>query len=104
MILDILSKKITEIANNLGYRETLKVIKSNRPDLCDYQCDNAFILAKQYHKSPIEIGNNITQALNKIDNFNDYFDEVTFAPPGFINMKVSNKLINKYILCSLMMV
>jgi len=92
--LEILLSKVFE---DLGYALEPRVITSNRPDLCDYQCDNAFILAKQYHKSPIEIGNNITDALIKIDNFNDYFDEVTFAAPGFINMKVSNKFINKYI-------
>jgi len=92
-----LEELLSKIFNELGYELNPRVITSNRPDLCDYQCDNAFILAKQYHKSPIEIGNNITGALNKIDNFNDYFDEVTFAAPGFINMKVSNKFINKYI-------
>ena len=88
---------LSKIFEELGYELNPRVITSNRPDLCDYQCDNAFMLAKKYHKSPIEIGNTITEALNKTDNFNDYFEEVTFANPGFINMKVSNKFINKYI-------
>ena len=56
MILGVLSEKLTTIANNLGYKESLRVIKSNRPDLCDYQCDEVFKLTKLYHKSPIEIG------------------------------------------------
>ena len=51
MILDKLSEIITNIANTLGYNETLRVIKSNRPDLCDYQCDEVFKLTKIYHKS-----------------------------------------------------
>ena len=92
-----LEQLLNGIFKNLGYEMSSRVITSNRPDLCDYQCDNAFILAKTYHKSPIEIGNQITEYLNKIDNFSDYFDEVSFVAPGFINMKVSNKFINKYI-------
>lgn len=94
-------KELEQILNkifiDLGYEIDARVIKSNRPDLCDYQCDNAFILAKTYHKSPIEIGNSIVEKLKEIEDFNDYFEEVTFAPPGFINMKVSSKFINKYI-------
>ena len=92
-----LEQLLNGVFKNLGYEISSRVITSNRPDLCDYQCDNAFVLAKTYHKSPIEIGNEITEYLNKIDNFNDYFEEVTFVAPGFINMKVSNKFINKYI-------
>ena len=94
MILDSLSNVLTSVANNLGYKEQLRVIKSNRPDLCDYQCDEIFKLTKTYHKSPIEIGNEIVSELNKIDNFSDYFDKVEFCNPGFVNITVSNKFIN----------
>ena len=59
MIINALSDILTNVAKNMGYDETLKVIKSNRPDLCDYQCDEVFKLAKIYHKSPIEIGESI---------------------------------------------
>ena len=86
-----LEKILNKIFIDLGYEIDARVIKSNRLDLCDYQCDNAFMLAKTYHKSPIEIGNSIVDSLKEIEDFNDYFEEVTFAPPGFINMKVSNQ-------------
>ena len=66
MILDLLGKKISEIACELGYNEYLRVIKSNRPDLCDYQCDGVFKLAKSYHKSPVEIGEEIVFKINNI--------------------------------------
>ena len=92
-----LEQVLNEMFVKLGYEISPRVITSNRPDLCDYQCDNAFNLAKLYHKSPMEIGNNIVDTLKEIPNFSDYFEEVTFAAPGFINMKVSNKFINKYI-------
>lgn len=94
MIIDTLSNIITKSANEIGYKETLRVIKSNRPDLCDYQCDEVFKLTKIYHKSPIEIGEEIIKNLNNIDNFNDYFEKVEFCKPGFINITLSNKFIN----------
>lgn len=94
MIIAELSKVITLAAKNAGYNEILSVIKSNRPDLCDYQCDEVFKLAKVYHKSPIEIGESIVDSLNKIDDFDDYFEKVEFCKPGFINLTLSNKFIN----------
>ena len=81
---------------NAGYEmDSLRVIKSNRPDLCDYQCDDIFKLTKVYHKNPIEIGESVVAEINKIDNIDEYFDKVEFVRPGFINLVLSNKFINK---------
>jgi arginyl-tRNA synthetase len=98
MILDILSNILKDILKELNYECDSKIIKSNRPDLCDYQFDGVFKLAAQYHKNPIEIGEEIVSKLNKIDNFNYYFKEVTFAKPGFVNIKISDKLINEILI------
>ena len=95
MILDILSNILTTVLNELNYETDSKVIKSNRPDLCDYQFDGVFKLAAIYHKNPIEIGEEVVEKINSFDNFNDYFKEVTFVKPGFINIKISDKLINE---------
>lgn len=93
--MDILENIITDVTNNLGYTvDNMTVIKSNRPDLCDYQCDQVFKLAKQYHKNPMEIGEEITRKINELENFNDYFEKVEFVRPGFINITLSNKFIN----------
>lgn len=94
MILEKLSEIITSVANKIGYNESLRVIKSNRPDLCDYQCDEVFKLTKIYHKSPVEIGEELVKNINEINNFSDYFEKVEFCMPGFINITVSNKFIN----------
>lgn len=92
---EVLENIITSITNDLGFDiDKMNVINSNRPDLCDYQCDDVFKLAKLYHKSPIEIGNQIVNKINELDNFNNYFDKVTFISPGFINISISNKFIN----------
>lgn len=94
MVIDTLSNILTNVANNIGYSEYLRVIKSNRPDLCDYQCDGVFNLSKLYHKSPIVIGEEIVSEINKIDDFDNYFKSVEFCKPGFINITLSNKFIN----------
>ena len=98
MIIDTLSELMTNVSKNLGYSEDLKVIKSNRPDLCDYQCDEVFKLVKIYHKSPIEIGTDIVNALNTLDNFDNYFEKVEFCAPGFINLTLSPKFINNMLI------
>ena len=91
MLIDILNEKIKEILNN----DSIHVIRSNRRELCDYQSDDVFKLAKELHKSPIEIGEDIVSRINSCDDFNEYFESVEFVKPGFINIKVSDKLINK---------
>lgn len=93
--MNILENIITDVTNSLGYTvDSMTVIKSNRPDLCDYQCDQVFKLAKQYHKNPMEIGEEITHKINELENFNDYFEKVEFVRPGFINITLSNNFIN----------
>jgi len=97
MILDILKDYIQKAFNEAGYEIDIKIIKSNRPDLCDYQCDDIFKISKTYHKNPIEVGENIVNLINSYNDFNEYFKEVTFVKPGFINIKISDKLINDII-------
>lgn len=97
MILDILKKYIQKAFVESGYEVDIKIIKSNREDLCDYQCDDVFKITKQYHKNPIEVGQNLVNIINSYNDFSDYFKEVTFAKPGFINMRISDKLINNII-------
>jgi len=94
MVLDILKEKIEEIIHQLNYEDDVKVIKSNRPDLCDYQYDGVFRLAKNYHKSPIEIGEEIENKLNEIEKFDEYFEKAEFVRPGFINMTLSSRFVN----------
>ena len=81
---------LTEIAGKAfeeaGYEADLgKVTLSNRPDLCEYQCNGAMAGAKRYHKAPIMIAKDVAEKLAT----GNVFEEVTAAPPGFINLKVS---------------
>ena len=94
MINNVLEKIVKESLKNLNYDIDVNVIKSNRPELCDYQFDGCFKLASIYKKNPIEIGEEVTKDINSRVDFNEYFDKVEFVRPGFINMTLSNKLIN----------
>lgn len=70
-----------------------RVTLSNRPDLCEYQCNGAMAAAKEYKKAPIMIANAVTEHLQK----GSCFSEVTAVNPGFINMKLSPEFLAEYL-------
>ena len=92
-----LSNILKIIINKKYDVEEITVTKSNRPDLCDFQSNDIFKLAKIYKINPVELGEELVKTINEYEDFNKYFKEVTFCKPGFINIKISNELINKYI-------
>lgn len=85
---NIINKKI----ESLEYGK-VTVISSDRKDLCDFQCNDSFRLAKMHHKAPMVIGEEIVSLIKDID----IFSKVEFVNPGFINIKVSDKLINDFL-------
>lgn len=94
-MIECIEEKLNEVFKKLGYTETLRVVLSNRPELCDYQCNDLFRLAKIYHKKTLDIAHEIISSLEKEESFSTYFLKVEFANPGFINITVSDQLINK---------
>lgn len=70
-----------------------KVTLSNRPDLCEYQCNGAMAAAKAYRKAPIMIANDVVA---KIQN-SDCFEMVEAVNPGFINFKVKPSFVADYL-------
>ena len=76
-----------------GYdKKYAKVIKSNRPDLCEFQCDGALSAAKEYKKAPFLIAEEIVEKCKD----NEEFEKIEAIKPGFINIKVSNKFLTNY--------
>ena len=65
-------------------KEAGKVTLSNRPDLCEYQCNGAMALAKKYKKAPLMIANDVAAMLTD----STIFKEVSAVAPGFLNCKV----------------
>jgi len=94
-MIEKLEQAIIESFKKCGYDEKYcKISISNRPELCDFQINSVFTLAKELKSNPVEIGEKLTQEINEIENFDDYFKSVEFARPGFINIKVSDKFIS----------
>ena len=93
-ILDIISKEVKEAFKAAGYDENAgKVSISNRPDLCEYQCNGAMALAKQLHTAPINVANAVCEKLAS----SDVFSKVEAVMPGFINMNVNDEFIARYV-------
>lgn len=64
---------------------------SNRPDLCQYQCNGAMAAAKEYHKAPIQIAGDVAEGLRE----NSAFEKIEAVNPGFINITVSGELLRQ---------
>ena len=86
-----------QVFTDLHYNIEPHIIKSNRPELCDFQCNEIFKLSKILKLKPEEIGKKIEQKINEIPNFDHYFTQVNFIKPGFINIIVSDKFINAHL-------
>ena len=92
-ILDLISQKMQKAFADAGYApEFGKVTVSNRPDLCQYQCNGALAAAKQYKCAPIQIANAVAEKLDKAD-----FAMCEAVMPGFLNLKVSDKFLTDYV-------
>ena len=91
-------EKITEQLQNAfaecGYdRKYAKVSLSNRPDLCEYQCNGAMVAAKEYKKAPFMIADEVVAKLDK----NPLFDRIESVKPGFINIILSGQAVADYV-------
>ncbi len=92
-ILDIITSKMQQAFVAAGYDASFgRVNLSNRPDLCEYQCNGALAAAKQYKCAPIKIANEVVAQLDAAD-----YDLVEAVMPGFINLKLSGAFLQKYL-------
>ena len=92
-ILDIITAKMQAAFAAAGYDGSFgRVTVSNRPDLCEYQCNGALAAAKQYKCAPIKIANEVVAQLDAAD-----YDLVEAVMPGFINLKTSGAFLASYL-------
>ena len=69
-LLDNITAEVTNAFVEAGYEEKFgKVTLSNRPDLCEFQCNGAMAAAKEYHKAPIMIANGVVEQLTGSEVF-----------------------------------
>ena len=93
-IVELLQEELSAAFVKAGYdKKYAKVTVSNRPDLCQYQCNGALAAAKEYHKAPIQMANEVVDILKESESFK----EITAQMPGFINMSVSDEFLAGYI-------
>lgn len=93
-ILDVISEEVKKAFETAGYDIELgRVTLSNRPDLCEYQCNGSLAGAKKYHKAPIMIAQGVAEVLKE----NSVFSEVSAVAPGFLNLKVSEEFLSGYL-------
>jgi len=90
--------QLTELVQSkfesLGYdKEYGRVEMSNRPDLCQYQCNGALKAAKIYKKAPIAIANEVAEALKQ----EEIFESAIVVAPGFININIKDSFLTDYI-------
>ena len=92
-ILDIITAKMQQAFADSGYDASFgRVTVSNRPDLCEYQCNGALSAAKTYKCAPIQIAKSVVEKLDA----NDY-SLVEAVMPGFINLKLSDSFLTNYL-------
>ena len=92
-ILDIITAKMQQAFAQAGYDAAFgRVTVSNRPDLCEYQCNGALAAAKQYKCAPIMIAKAVAEKLEVSD-----FSMIDAVMPGFINLKLSDAFLRNYL-------
>lgn len=89
-LIDIIKEKVTEGFVKAGYDARYGfVTNSNRPDLCQFQCNGAMAAAKEYRKAPAMIANDVVAGLSG----DSIFEKIEAVNPGFINITVSGELL-----------
>ena len=92
--LNLISAEMAEAFAQAGYDAELgKVTVSNRPDLCEYQCNGAMAGAKRYHKAPIMIAADVAAKLEG----SEVFSSVEAVKPGFLNLKIREEFLTSYL-------
>lgn len=93
-IIELIAEEVKQAFVEKGYEEKYGMVTiSNRPDLCQYQCNGALAAAKQYKTAPIKIAEEIVASLKESKTFK----EITAIMPGFINISISEEYLANYL-------
>lgn len=80
--------------------EGLNVTFSNRPEICDFQCNFAMLIAKKIGKKPFDLAEKIVKQINELKNKKLAKEAEKFeffsCMPGFINVKITNSLLSDF--------
>lgn len=91
IVKDLLYSKISDAFDSLGFdKELINIQYSSKPEMADYQLNSCFALAKKLGKNPTEIAKVLVEKLEGDEDFN-----FELSMPAFINIKLTNKLLNE---------
>ncbi len=97
--LDMISEEMQAAFEAAGYGEEQagaalgRVTVSNRPDLCEYQCNGAMAGAKKFKKAPVVIAGEVAEKLRD----SRVFSRAEAVPPGFLNLVLSEEFLSDYV-------
>ena len=93
-LIDRITEEVTKAFTEAGYDAKYgKVTLSNRPDLCEFQCNGAMAAAKEYKCAPFMISDKIAESLSA----NPMFEMAESVKPGFLNLKINNDYLAEYL-------
>ena len=93
-LVELLTVELETAFEDAGYdKQYARVTLSNRPDLCEYQCNGAMMAAKAYKKAPIMIANDVVAALEN----SSCIEKVEAVAPGFINIILSTDFVASFL-------
>lgn len=93
-LIDRITEEVTKAFTEAGYDEKYgKVTLSNRPDLCEFQCNGAMAAAKEYKCAPFMISDKIAESLAA----NPMFEMAESVKPGFLNLKINSDYLAGYL-------
>lgn len=88
-IKEIIKSDLNKAFIKCGFDANANVVFSARPEMCDFQCNDIFALAKKVGKNPVDVGKLVADAIEKNNLYS-----VEFVPPAFINFKLTDDSYN----------
>ena len=94
LLIDRISEQLAAAFAAAGFDASYgKATLSNRPDLCEYQCNGALAAAKAYHRAPIQIANAVLEHLQGCE----LFSRCEAVMPGFLNLTLSDVYLADFV-------
>ena len=92
-LIEIIEAEVKDGFGKAGYDSRFGTVGiSNRPDLCEFQCNGAMAAAKEYHKAPFMIADEVVASLAD----NELFSKAESVKPGFINLDISPEFLGRH--------
>ena len=93
----VIKEAVEKAFVSLGYDKKYGMVGiSNRPDLCQYQCNGAMAAVKEYKKAPLDIANEVADKL-RLSEEGNIFEKIEAVKPGFINLTLKDEFLADYV-------